>query len=76
MIGYIAAVGDNSKRDWEQTRLHFVCGVILGGLGMLPTLPWFPSHWDWIWFLVIPLGTGLAAAIFLDRFWDWWMNGF
>ena len=61
------------QRDWQKTRIHFVCGALLGGMTMLSDVP---SHGSWIWFLIVPLVTGLIAAIFLDRFWDWWVGGY
>jgi len=66
-------MSDHPQRDWQKTRIHFVFGALLGGLTMLSDVP---SNNGWIWFFVMSLGTGLIAAIFLDRFWGWWVSGF
>lgn len=57
-------MNDGPKRDWQKTRIHFVCGVIFGGLSA------FASGGAWIAIVVVALATGLLAAIFLDQFWE------
>jgi hypothetical protein len=61
---------DGPKRDWEKTWVHFFCGAVVGaGIGL------YLDHG-----ILFGLGgailTGLLAAIFLDRFWEtfleWW----
>lgn len=57
-------MNDRPKRDWQKTRIHFVCGVIFGGLSA------FGSDGGWIVIAIIALVTGMLAAVFLDQFWD------
>jgi ABC-type phosphate transport system permease subunit len=57
------------KRDWEKTRIHFVCGFLVGLFAAY-------SGSGWLITLTVALGFGILAAIFLDKFWDnirsWW----
>jgi energy-converting hydrogenase Eha subunit A len=55
---------DKPKRDWQKTRIHFCCGVILGGLSVLAT------GGGPIAILIAAFLIGLLAAIFLDKFWE------
>jgi hypothetical protein len=70
---YVGADERSPGARLAKTRIHFVCGALLGGLTILSDVP---SSGSWIWFLVVPLVTGLIAAIFLDKFWDLWVSGF
>ena len=58
------------KRDWQKTRIHAVCGFVVGGGTVLL------SGGGWMAALVWAVIFGLLAGIFLDRFWDhlrsWW----
>ena len=55
---------DDSKRDWQQTRIHFVCGVILGAMAA------FGLGGGWLPILSAGLIVGILAAIFMDKVWD------
>jgi len=59
--------------DWFRFWVHFVCGVLLGGL--LGASYWL-HHWQTgqsllFWIGGFGLAMGLVAGIWGDRFWNW-----
>ena len=76
-------MSEHQKRDWAKTRLHFVCGGLMGaGVGLYF---WFDSTWNDSWLIgaAFIIGGGVAlgilAGFFLDDFWEnflrlfrWW----
>jgi ABC-type xylose transport system permease subunit len=58
------------KRDWQKTRIHAVCGAIIGGGSVLV------GGGDWRTALAGAIILAVLAGIFLDQFWEhfisWW----
>jgi hypothetical protein len=57
-------MNDARKRDWQTTRIHFVCGLMIGGVSA------FVMGGGWVAISIAGLAVGLFAAIFMDGFWD------
>jgi len=63
-------MNSDHERDWQKTRIHFVCGFVLGSIST------FGSGGGWVLAVICGLLLGTLAGVFLDRFWErfqsWW----
>ena len=61
-------MNDRPTRDWIKIQVHFVCGAILG------VATTWSSGGSWLLVCAAGLMVGLLAAVFLDRFWHWFLT--